>query len=172
MKKTKLFLLATILVMAFTMSACASSTGSVMAVMPDSGTINGIDYSIYQCEPAKYQYEILEKGGFYVDAYEQLDSPAFVFISIGKTASKDIALNVSKLDIDDQNNVSITVFETKGDTEIKTQYPTVCVELYPMPINSITVKDVDGNVLNEIVKNINYDTFVSAPKMDFTDEIE
>ncbi len=144
MKKNKLIVLIISIVMVFAMTACQTGTAPT-PLTPSSGTIDGFNYTISEYEPAKYQQEILEKRGFYIDYLDQTDSPAFVFISAGKTVSTNIKMNVSNIEVNN-NSVTITIYETKGDATLKSNYPTVQVQLYPIPV-SVTVVDTDGNIL-------------------------
>lgn len=146
MKRNKLIAFITSIFMVFAMTACQTGT-TATPLTPASGTINGMSYEISEVELAKYQQLILEERGFYIDYLDEDDSPAFVFISTGKTVSTDIKMNVSNIEVNNKN-VTITVYETKGDATIKSNYPTAEVELYPIPV-SVTVVDTDGNVLTQ-----------------------
>lgn len=131
----------------FGMVACNESAPAVtyQAMNEVSGNINGVEYSIYECEMAKYQKDMLEEKGFYVDYLEEDDSPAMVFISPGEKSFPKSEMNVQNIEVDKNKNVTITVFEAKNEDKA---YPIVEVELYPAPA-SIKVVDVDGNELAE-----------------------
>ena len=128
-------------------SAASETTGVPEILVEESGVIGGIKYTINECELQKYQINMLSKGGYYIDALEQDDSPEFVFISSGKKDTTGYGIYVQNIEIDDSNNVTITVFETepaKGDeTEKEKSYPAVVVEFEEF-VASVKVVGVDG----------------------------
>lgn len=152
MNKKRFFALMAATMIACTMLACVKPVpaANYQVIAENTGTINGVEYTISQYnEIMKYQIPMLEKKGFYVDALEEPDSPAIVFISAGKKHGNGVTMNVNSIEVDDDNNVTITVFEAGEDGSFlgKAKYPTVQVTLYPFPA-SIRVFDADGTELN------------------------
>lgn len=150
MNKKRIFALVAAMIVACAMLACKETApASNSQALTGEGTVNGFEYGISEYEPAKYQISMLEEKGFYVDQLEESDSPAFVFISAGKKHGNGVSMNVKSIEADDEGNITITVFESGKESILGAKnYPTVQVEIYPMP-KSISVFDEDGTALSE-----------------------
>lgn len=147
MKKSKVATLAATLIMTLGMAACGNPQATPTVFTPEEGTIKGCEYRIRSYEVEEYEKEVMSTRGYCLDYVEKPGSPIYVYISAGKRGSKLGAMKVNNIDIDDNGNATITVFDTKaGEGDVRSNYPTVEVRLFPVP-DSITVVDTDGNIL-------------------------
>lgn len=143
--KRKIGFVLAFLAMTIGMVACGSANNQpAPAAKVGTMTVNSFDIEITYVPFAKYQVDILKDIDYYVDALEEDDSPAFVFIGPeGKSFYRDIV----DIQADDSQNVTITVRSTSAKILGSSRNPITQVEIYPFPA-SITVVDEQGKELN------------------------
>ena len=145
MKRTKKLVLTAALVMTMGMAACTSKSNQPAPVANiETMTVNSTEIEITSVPYEQHQKNMLQGCDYYTDAYEEPDSPEFVFIA---PAGKSVYRNVTDVTVDASQNVTITVCETNADMIASTNYPITQVKIYPFPA-SVTVIDEDGNTLN------------------------
>lgn len=152
MKRRKELVLAAALVMTIGMAACNRTNNQPSSEVPsettvnfETMTVNSFDIEITSVPYQKYQKELLKNSDYYIDALEEPDSPAFVCIG---PAGKSVYRDVVDVQVDDSQNVTITVCEVEVDRIASERYPITEVTIYPFPA-SITVVDDQGNTLKE-----------------------
>lgn len=145
MKRAKKLVLAATLVMTMGMAACNVTNNQPAPVAnTETMTINSYEIEITSVPYEKYQIDLLSDCDYYTDAYEEPDSPEFVFIG---PAGKSVYRSVTDVTIDESQNVTITVCETNVDRLASDSYPITRVKISPFPA-SVTVIDEQGNTLS------------------------
>lgn len=116
----------------------------------------------------KLTYEIINKSseyldkyserGYYIDTLNEPNAPYFYIISAGQKSSGGYSIKITDVDIDENNNVNVTVKESTPPmgtvTTMALTYPICELKLSGYP-NSITIKDINGNEYKEIKQEEN-----------------
>ena len=137
-------------VLAMGMAGCKSSNTSQVALQPaiaSEGDVGGYHYSIQ--EQAGY-WQQSQTAGYYMDTLDEPNAPYFVFITSGEKKTTGYGVEVTGIDVDSNNFMTITVQFTDPDSKASVKkeksYPTTCVTLDKMP-DDITVELTDGSTL-------------------------
>ena len=143
--KRKIGLVLAVLAMTIEMAACGSTVNQpAPAAEIETMTVNSFDIEITHIPFAKYQVDLLAKNDYYIDALDEPDSPAFVFIG---PAGKSFCREIVDIQADDSQNVTITVRTASADILGSNKYPITQVTIYPFPA-SVTVVDDNGHTLS------------------------
>lgn len=149
-KKYAICLLMAVLLV-FGMTGCnkASNTSEVPLqpeIAPD-GQVGRYHYSI--TKNTDY-FQKSETAGYYIDTLDQPNAPYFVFITSGKKSKGGYGVEVTGIDLDEADNMTITVqFINPASKEAATKgttYPVTMVSLDRLP-SDITVETTDGSIL-------------------------
>lgn len=144
--KRKVFLAAA-LAMVIGMTACGNLNNRNNPLPPDEKvvtmTVNSMDFEISYVTCEKYQSEILSNCDYYIDALDEPDSPAFVFIG---PVDKSVYREIVDIQVDDSQNVTIIVCATNPDIVKARTNPITRVKICPFPA-SVTVVDENANIL-------------------------
>lgn len=147
MKRKKELFMAAVIVMTLGMAACNGTnnqTAPEPEIVVESMTVNSSEIEISYIPYTKYQVNLLSDCDYYTDALEEPDSPEFVFIA---PAGKSVYRDVTDIQVDDSQNVTITVCETSAKIAGSNRGPLTKVKIYPYPA-SVTVVDEKGNTLS------------------------
>lgn len=146
MKRKKDLFLVTALALTMGLAACNQQVTETVPTPVESKktmTINSTDIEITHIPYEQYQIELLKDSDYYTDVLEEPDSPEYVFIA---PASKSVYRDVTDVQVDDSQNVTITIRENTADMVGSSSYPITMVTIYPYPA-SISVVDEQGNAL-------------------------
>ena len=116
------------------------SATTAQTPFPAEGVINGIEYSI---NDGSGYFQINGKVGYYIDTLDEPNAPYFIFITTGEKALEKYSVVVRNIEVDTNNNLTVTVEFVNSDTVTENAYPTVNVSVKPFPA-SIKVQTVAG----------------------------
>lgn len=146
-KITICLLLAALLALGMTGCAKKTNTTPLQPTIDPEGDVGGYHY--YVTEDTSY-FQKSETAGYYMDMLDQPDSPYFVFITSGLKKTSGYGVEVTGIDVDANDNMTITVQFTEPDrgTSVKREksWPVTSVTLDKMP-SDITVELTDGSTL-------------------------
>lgn len=107
-------------------------------------TVNGYDIEVSHEAYTKYQTDIFTNQDFYCDSLDEPGAPLFIFI---EPAGKSVYREVSDIQIDASQNVTITVRDVKAENMPKGSLPILKVTVSPMPTGTVNVVTEDGTIL-------------------------
>lgn len=150
LRKTAIGLLMAVL-LALGMTGCnkASNTPQV-PLQPEIAPEGQVGKYSYSVEKNSGYFQKSETAGYYVDTLDQPNAPYFVVITSGKKRTSGYGIEVTGIDLDEADNMTITVQFTEPDPKEKvsreTTYPYTMVYLDRLP-SGVTVETTDGSTL-------------------------
>lgn len=152
MKKKILLLILIVILLVILIKVVIDLNSPGSSAQISAGKINNnITYKIHN--DFKVESFDYSKRGYYIDTYKTPNAPWFFIISMGEQSTGGFSIEISKVEIDESNNVKITVKENKpqkGETvTMAFTTPTVCLELSKKP-NSIEIIDTEGNTFETL----------------------
>ena len=114
---------------------------------PKKGIIGGIEYSI---TPDAGYYRKSKTAGYFIDTLDEPNAPYMFFITSGEKPTTGYGVNIVNIEMDDQNNMVVTVEFTeptdKNVTKEKTN-PTTCLSVMPPYPADVVIQLTNGDML-------------------------
>ena len=148
-KYTICFIMAAVL--ALGMAGCTKNSNTTQValqpVIEREGNVGGYHYTV---EENTSYFRKNETAGYYLDTLDQPNAPYLVFITSGEKKTSGYGVEVTGINVDANDYMTITVQFTEPDSKSSVKkektYPTTTVTLDKMP-SDITVELTDGSTL-------------------------